>query len=69
MVEVCSTLKESYTFVLKNTDSSKHIPVKIIARNYPTEQEINALNALTLDDAKRFARVKGWILIVLREEK
>lgn len=69
MVNVDNTLKESYTFVLKNTDPCKHISVKIFSHDELSNRELSRLNKLMLDEAKELAKSKGWKLIALREEK
>lgn len=69
MVSVDNTLKESCTFVLKNTNPCKHISVKIFSHDELSNRELSHLNKLTLDEAKELAKSKEWKLVAVREEK
>lgn len=62
-------LKETCTFVLKNTDPRKHIRVKIFSHNLLGEEELSLLNGLTLDEAGSIAKMKQWLLMNLGEEE
>ncbi len=63
-----STLDEILTFVLKNTNPIEQIPVKVLGHFQLNNHDIRTLNSLTLNDARAFAKTKGWTIIVLKEE-